>query len=530
MKNNRHLFFGKTSVRIILFLLAAGLTSPGNARENGRWLAGDFHNHTVLTDGGIAAKDVFSQSFHFGLDWLANSEHGGAFGRDPEGRPWPAAETIFLGDPPAEKMWRWQSLHQYSYPLIRKARATYPKKLLIQGYEWNVPAHEHASVGIIDTAEENGRAIARHEYLFDGDDTGSTADHHLTVSAKRLQNDHAKAVAGVAWFEKNYQDSGYCILNHPSRRLRYSMADIRDLNDAAPHVVFGFEGFPGHQKAASRGNYDQGPFLDAAGNDITGRARTYGGADHMLAQIGGAWDALLGEGRRFYTFANSDFHNPENDFWPGEYTKTHTFVRDRNRDGKYSQHELLEGMRSGNSFIVHGDLIDGLRFSAQSRGEKAEMGGTLLVAAGSGVTITISFKSPGTNNHGDPVTVDHIDLIAGEMTDKADRLLEDGITPNPEYAKDTNATTRVIATFSGKDWQPVKKSGGGWRTVRHHLPQLRHDMYFRLRGTNLRCGAAGETDGACNPAADETRGENNQNKAYADLWFYSNPLFVRISR
>ncbi|MFA6283019.1 MAG: hypothetical protein WCT30_00920 [Desulfurivibrionaceae bacterium] len=541
MKNRREKTARRAVACLILLVLSLCLTAPGNARENGRWLTGDFHNHTLLTDGGIAAEDVFSHAFRFGLDWLANSEHGGAFGRGPGGQPWPAAKITFPGEPPAGKMWRWQSLLQYSFPLISKARATYPNKLIVQGYEWNVPTHEHASVGIIDTAEAGGMVIARHEYLFDGDDTGATSDGYLAVEGKQLQNDHAKAVAGVAWLEKNYRESGYCVLNHPSRRLKYSIGDLRDLNDAAPHVAFGFEGFPGHQKAGSRGNYDQGPFLDAAGNDITNQARTYGGADLMLAKIGGPWDALLGEGREFYTFANSDFHNPENDFWPGEYTKNHTFVHDRNQDGKYSQLELLEGMRSGNSFIVHGDLISGLLFTAKAQGNEAEMGTTLQVAAGSEVTITIGFKTPARNNHGEAVTVDHIDLIAGKMTGRIPRLLGDGATLNPDYEKDTNETTRVIATFTRKDWQPGKQSNttgkkekalsasNGWRTVSYHVRQIEHDMYFRLRGTNLRCGGE-ETDGKCNPLNDELAGANNQNKAYADLWFYSNPLFVRVSR
>ncbi|MHB8988716.1 MAG: CehA/McbA family metallohydrolase domain-containing protein [Desulfobulbia bacterium] len=521
MKNRR----GKTACLGVL-VLSLCLTVPGNAQENGRWLTGDFHNHTFLTDGSNTADDVFSHAFRFGLDWLANSEHGGAYSRAPDGTPWPA-ESAFLGDPPAEKMWRWQSLLQYSFPLMGNARATYPAKLIIQGYEWNVPTHEHASVGIIDTAEDGGRAIARHEYLFDGNDTGATADGYLATDGKRLTNDHAKAVAGVAWLENNYRNSGYCVLNHPSRRLKYSIGDIRDLNDAAPHVTFGFEGFPGHQKAVSRGHYDQGPFRDRAGKDITPGARTHGGADLMLAKIGGTWDALLGEGRRFFVFANSDFHSPENDFWPGEYTKNHTFVRDLNQDGKYSQAELLAGLRSGNSFIVHGDLISDLRFTAQTEGKTAEMGDILHAAAGSEVTITISFKSPIKNNHGDAVAVDHIDLIAGEMTGKVSKLLDDGATPNPDYAKETNESTRVIATFSGEDWQPAEK---GWRTIRYHVRQIAHDMYFRLRGTNLGCGIDGETDGECNPLTDELQGANNQDKAYADLWFYSNPFFVRVSR
>jgi len=29
----------------------------------------------------------------------------------------------------------------------------------------------------------------------------------------------------------------------------------------------------------------------------------------MTAKVGGLWDSLLGEGRRFWAFVNSDFHS-----------------------------------------------------------------------------------------------------------------------------------------------------------------------------------------------------------------------------
>jgi len=80
------------------------------------------------------------------------------------------------------------------------------------------------------------------------------------------------------------------------------------------------------------------------------------------------------------------------------------------------------------------------------------MGDTLHVEADSEVTITISFKKPARNNRGDTVAVDHIYLVAGEMTGRVSRLLDDGATPNPVYGKDSNETTRVIATFTGNDW------------------------------------------------------------------------------
>ena len=546
-----------------------GLTtqiSESETPDTGRWLAGDFHNHTYLTDGSNVPDQVFAHAFQFGLDWIANSEHGGAFSRNSEAQSWPA-DTVFLGSPPPEKMWRWQSIWQYSFPLVAKARATWPDKLIVQGYEWNVPGHDHASVAIVGPAEEGGLAIARHEYLFDDQDSGTTADNSLGTSGKLVENNHAKAVAGVKWLDQHYPDNSYFLINHPSRWQNYSIGALRDLHDAAPNVAFGFEGMPGHQKAAQRGQYDGGPFQDSADRDITFRARTYGGADYMLARVGGAWDAMLGEGRRFFVFVNSDFHTTNQDFWPGEYAKNHTHVQDLNHDGSYSADELIAGLRSGNSFIVQGGLIDGLQFSVGCRQKTpetvtdrdvlmsrepgtaqerlagaAQMGGTLKAQEECDPQMTIRFHSPSRNNNGDPVAVDHIDLITGEVRTKVPKFLADGVTPNPDYESEINTSSRVVASFTRKDWKEespgqdgIGVTGGsgdgqGWQTIVYQLPRQDRDMYFRLRGTNLGHNIENETDEQGNPLSDELLTPNNQDKAYADLWFYSNPIFVQIAR
>jgi hypothetical protein len=511
-------------VGVLSLLLSLSLPRKAAPLSAGRWLAGDFHNHTYLTDGNMAADDVFFYGFRNGLDWIANSEHGGAFYRTPKGVPWPK-DTELLGSPPEGKMWRWQSLWHSSFPLIKEARAAYADKLVLQGYEWNMPTLSHASVGILGPEEDDGRAIARHEYLFDAADSGTSADTLLGVSGKETEESHAKALAGVKWLADNYPESSYCLINHPSRKQRYTIADLRDINDLAPRVAFGFEGMPGHQKNQSRGEYDQGPFLDALGADITAQARTYGGADLMLAELGGTWDALLGEVRRFFTLTNSDFHYPDHDFWPGEYAKIHTYVADTNHDGQTSPSELLSGLRSGNSYIAHGDLVNELEFMARSGQGQAEMGGTLAVGQGGEVEFLIRFRSPKTNHNNARVAVNHIDLIAGEVHAKADKYLDNGITPNPAYDKDHNETTRVLATFTNQEWHD---SGDGWQTMTYRMQGVTRDMYFRLRGSNLGCGVARETDGQCNPLNDDLMAPNTLKKAYADLWFYANPLFVNV--
>ena len=57
-------------------------------------------------------------------------------------------------------------------------------------------------------------------------------------------------------------------------------------------------------------------------------------------------------------------------------------------------------------------------------------------------------------------------------------------------------------------------------------------MYYRLRGTNLAQGTPGLTDEAGNPLVDtpfnSVKGTNNAEANFADMWFYSNPIYVNV--
>jgi hypothetical protein len=342
-------------------------------------------------------------------------------------------------------------------------------------------------------------------------------------SSKSYPDRHKDAVAGCAWMQEMYNkkliDNAWIIFAHierdgpwnPTTGGGYNVEHFRDFNNAAPDICFGFEGAPGHQVNEFRGF---GNARDANGTPLPGEpddfGGTYGGVGYYTAKVGGLWDALLGEGRRWFNFANSDYHRHYSmggdDFYPGEYQKTWVFVKDEDGDGEYSLNEIANALRSGNSFFVHGDLIDALEFKAQYTNQAATMGETLQVekkGKGTPVKITIKFRSPGFNNNGDITMVDHIDLIAGEVTGK--------ISPDsPDYTKATNETARVIATFSRPDFQVDKE---GW-TVIQHMVHVEKDMYFRLRGTNLAPNTPFETDGA--------------EEAWRDLWFYSNPIFVKV--
>jgi hypothetical protein len=402
-------------------------------------------------------------------------------------------------------VWRWQSLFDVSDPIIRAARELYREKLIIQGYEWNVPSHEHASIGIVGRDEIGGFAAAKHEYLFDAGDNGTDSNDFLRVDGKNLVNNHAKAVAGVKYLQDNFPDTSYMLLNHPSRKLLYSVSDIRDFNDVAPDVAFGLEGLPGHQKEPYRGGYSS-----LLSNP---KARTYGGADYMVAKVGGLWDSLLAEGRHFWVFTNSDFHSSAEsaDFYPGEYSKSYTYVHGTDERHRPSATALVAGMRSGKSFATLGDLIDGLDFHAEEHDAKAEMGETLNVRRGSDVWVTIRFRSPKVNYNNQAPTVNHVDLISGPITG-----------PASDRTVDTNPGTNVVKRFYSNDWHHE----AGWNVIRYRVSQVNAPFYLRLRGTNHPVGTG--TDAFGNPLVDT--GTNTPQAAFADLWFYSNPIFVKIEK
>jgi hypothetical protein len=248
--------------------------------------------------------------------------------------------------------------------------------------------------------------------------------------------------------------------------------------------------------------------------DVTARARSYGGADHMLAKVGGLMDSLWAEGRHYWVFTNSDFHDnaADADFWPGEYAKSYTYVTDR------SYESIVDGLRSGDSFAVLGDLIDGLDFSATSGADIATMGETLSVSKGQDVVVQVRFHSPAANACGTEPRVDHVDLIAGDITGMAE--------PGTDaYQADTNPSATVVASFPAASLE----AADGWYTATFTVAKTDHSQYFRLRGTNQGMDVAGQTESG-NPLVDTLSvGDNTAATACSDLWFYSNPIFVSVN-
>lgn len=359
------------------------------------------------------------------------------------------------GAAPNQNMWRWQSIQEFQYPLVEYLSALKGKPLFV-GIESVVAGHEHSSMSVIAgqmpssifrqrlpsgpgySALGNATALSQWEYCFDRGDTdrgrGNTteggsvgnnwdcsvhgslnsADPSWDALAQKLQplagagvgdRGHAKTVEAIKWMKQNHADGSYYVPAHleragpfnPNGNNGYNIESLRDFNNAGPKISFGFETQPGHGASDARGEYTirrnniNGVNVDSVGGT------TYGGTGVYGAQIGGVWDSLLGEGRNWWFFASSDWHNrgmfgPDDrrssqDFYPGEYQRTAVMVRDRDGHSHskdkdiLTPQEIVDGLRSGNAFAASGQLIDRLAFVACADTKLNDFLGNLLLEA-----------------------------------------------------------------------------------------------------------------------------------------------------
>jgi len=349
------------------------------------------------------------------------------------------------------------------------------------------------------------------------------------------------------------------------------------------------------------------------------------------------WDALLGEGRNFWFFASSDWHNrgsfgPDDrrstqDFYPGEYQRNYTMVRAKG--AKPTPQEIVDGLRSGNNWASQGQLIDRLAFVAcvgKSEGQAAEiaanaavnqtslsvdgcatMGEKLVVAPGSDVVVGIALRDPSGTNYSpytfnnpslaqvnivQPINMpvlDHVDLIgglvtgykapgsaeyAGEWPRNTNWLKADGTTADlsvvPAAAK--NASASILKTFSGAGWSTVTSfvDGSALFAMSFKISAVVASQYVRVRGTNMPAAVPFETDASGNPLPDVYTNAQDKGRltipckvapsasqfdgcpdhlavaaapsriagqkavsfdvaAWADLWFYANPIYVEVT-
>ena len=386
----------------------------------------------------------------------------------------------------------------HAYAELGESRKEVPEVLQFYGMEFNMPAMDHHTL-IMPNTEDEWKTLFNIESQFDSNDAWPEDPSRRTEEAA------AKALA----YMNALRHLPVMFANHPSRSAKGigvygsdTPREFRNHNDLAPAIYRGMEGAPGHQAGslARDGSLEK----DAKGQPSGNRggygndaARTFGGFDQMTAIVGGLWDSMLGEGRRFWIVATSDSHvhytDGGSDFWPGEFQKTYVHARRAYED-------ILDGLRAGRIFVVAGDLINALDVTARTGPSVAAVGESLATRSGDDVQVEIRFGVPAAANaRGDRPAVARVDLIAGDVRGPvADRTL------------DKNETTRVVARFTPKDWRCAE----GTCTITTTLPGVGRNSYLRVRGTNTM-----SEEPAMDPAGEGP---------WTDLWFYSNPIFLEV--
>jgi hypothetical protein len=522
------------------------------------------------------------------------------------------------GSTPNRNMWRWQSIQEFQYPLLEYLSALQNKPLFM-GMESVAAGHEHTSMSVITgqmplaldnrplptsagySALGNADALSKWAYCFDRSTsdnsrgganqwdcsvTGSlnNADPSWNDGAKKLvpaggsgtgTRGHNKTLEALKWMKEFHPEASYYVPAHLERagpfyadgNNGFNVEHLRNFNNTAPRVAFGFETMPGHHASSERGEYYParnnigGVMVDSVGGTTWGGTGVYG------AQIGGVWDALLGEGRNWWFFASSDWHNrgsfgPDDrrstqDFYPGEYQRTHTMVRNGG-DPRLRPQTIVDGLRSGNSFSASGQLIDRLAFVAcasyagvAQRSDAsvrtlaltaarnntdtdvagcATMGEKLVVRPGAEIVVAIALRDPAGNNYA-PYTfpnpslkqvnieqplnapvLDHVDVIRGlvggyRQTSSADYAGEWPRTwlNNPDMASvpaaAKNPTAALLRTFNAASWT-ADAADPQFKSMVLRIPAVNASQYLRLRGSNLPANVPFETDASGNPLPD----------------------------
>ncbi len=488
------------------------------------WLSGDHHIHTQYSpDAQYRVSDQVRHANQNALDWMVITDHG-------------SVAHAKLG---VEKV----------NPDIKRARRQYPDTLVFQGLEWNIPAAEHGTVFVAPGPNEVS-VLKQFENSYDG---------VVNSAGPSTPANEALAISGLAYLTQAVRQrkvpDALMLANHPSRKGIDSPHEIRNWRDTAPGIAVGFEGAPGHQAAgipipgpaSGRGYYDNSPSPDSFAGYPLESYRTWGGFDFMTSTVGGLWDSLLAEGKPWWITANSDSHkiyadwakNPVDnktdapwdaagdtfnnfgrygdpvyaggsqtsyaDFWPGYYSRTHV----GSTSVGYGQ--VMAGIRAGRVWVSHGGLIAGLDMRAGVRGRKSRgtaLGGKLHVDEKDTVTVTIRIRlADGPNFAQFTPKLNRVDLIAGDI-----------LGPATDRDSFTTPNTKVVQSWD-------TSSASGILTLSYSFPKVDRPFYVRLRGTDGNRTAPGYLGAGVDPTgpAIDVVGDADP---WADLWFYSNPIFV----
>ncbi len=486
--------------RCACVLLCCVACAAQGARDDARrWLAGDHHIHSRNSVGWDMSQNPpapqlggdaiyptttnATMARRFGLEWMVTTDHGG---------------------PNHSRLNR-----DFAYPELLESRIAVPEVVQFYGMEFDTPAADHSTLIIAHSERER-------EELFLIESNFAKREPWPADPSWDTEERMIEALRAM----DALPEKPLIIANHPSRSARgvgqfgrTTPAELRAWNDTAPEVAIGMAGAPGHQgfyefrpgptprRAAKfferldisrpRGGY--------GGEAPLGSSPTMGGFDQMTAIVGGVWDAMLGQGRRWWITANSDSHVHFSeggiDYWPGEYSKTWVLAR-KHHDG------IMDGLRRGRVFVSTGDLVSALEVELSSGDTSIDALGETLALEGPGrVRLVARITDPDAPNaRGQTPSLARVDVIAGPIggAEVGDDL-------------DANAGTRVLARIDASEWERV----GEVVEIRHEF-EVDAPTYVRLRGTNTV-----QLEPEPDPPIEDP---------WADLWFYSNPMFMDVSR
>jgi hypothetical protein len=494
---------------------AAGTVAGRESLGGYRWLAGDHHIHTQYSsDAMYRVADQVQHAAAYGLDWLVITDHG-------------SVAHAKIG---VEKV----------NPDIRAARAEFEGETLVfQGLEWNIPAAEHGTV-FVHPGRNEVAVLKEFENSFDGTVRG----WRDSTAANELHALEGLDFLAAAVTSRRVDDAMF-LANHPARQGLDSPHEIRAWRERQPRIALGMEGAPGHQAAglpkpfgpgSARGFYASSPSANSFPGYPLESYVTYGGFDWMTSTVGGLWDSLLAEGKPWWITANSDAHtiwledavrgpnsnfdangkyedpvhgttgptSAAGDFWPGYYSRTHVGAT------RFSYAAVMQGLRAGRVWVDHGRLLDALdvrvRFAGDGGG--STLGSVVTPRRGRRLALQVTLRTATLPNWAQFVPkLAHVDVVRGAVTG-----------PSADKDSITAPDTKVVKTFdvSGRT---------GQISLSFDLGVADKPFYLRLRGSDGKRLGPGLNGAAVDPAGPVADVMGNADP-WADLWFYTNPIWV----